>query len=146
MSAQRRRGTVWRVLGVYAVGSWVCLQVVDVLGQNLPLPGWAFSLTLVLLVLGAPLTAATAYLQSRRHERSDGGELPGGLDHRIFTWRNVLLAGVGALAVWGIAVTGWLLIGADQPTEGELLAVVNRKPLALSLLSGVFVRGAGVVG
>jgi hypothetical protein len=126
MASKKRRGPVWRILGVYLVGSWVCLQVVDVLSQNLPLPTWAFSLTLVLLVLGLPVTGITAFLQSRRNERTEEGRFQGGLDHRLFTWRNVFFGGLGALAVWGVAVTGWLLLGADQPSEGELLELVHR--------------------
>ena len=58
--APRGNTTVWRTLGLYAVGSWICLQVVDVLGQNLPLPSWAFPLTLALLLMGVPITAATS--------------------------------------------------------------------------------------
>jgi hypothetical protein len=126
VSAQKGKGTVWGVLGVYVVGSWICLQVVDVLGQNLPLPSWAFSLTLALLVLGAPITAVTAYLHSRRKWITDEGRPPSRLDHHLFTWRNVILGGVGALAVWGMAVTGWLLVRSDQPSEGEILALVSR--------------------
>ena len=135
MTSGKGRGPVWRILGVYVVVSWVCLQVVDVLGQNLPLPSWAFSLTLVLLVLGAPVTAATALLQARRHEIADGDGSRGGLNHRLFNWRNVLFGGVGALAIWGVAVTGWLLLGADQPSEGELLELVDRVDLSLIHIS-----------
>lgn len=113
-------------MGVYLVGSWVCLQVVDVLGQNLPLPAWAFSLTLVLLILGAPVTAATALLQRRRHDTPGAGSVPTGLNHRLFTWRNLFLGGVGAMAVWGVAVTGWLMLGARPPAEGELLETLHR--------------------
>ncbi|MBT8397744.1 MAG: SUMF1/EgtB/PvdO family nonheme iron enzyme [Gemmatimonadetes bacterium] len=126
MKKQKGKRTVWGILGIYVVGSWICLQVVDVLGQNLPLPSWAFSLTLVLLVLGAPVTAATAYLQSRRQEDPGTDGPASGLDHKFFTWRTVLLGGIGALAIWGVAVTGWLLVGADQPTEGEILAAVDQ--------------------
>ncbi len=127
MPAQKRKGPVWRVLGVYVVGSWVCLQVVDVLGQNLPLPSWAFSLTLALLILGAPVTAATALLQRHRHERTaEGKAAPTGLNHRLFTWRNLLLGGVGALAIWGVAVTGWLLAGSRPPAEGEFLELLHQ--------------------
>jgi hypothetical protein len=108
------------------VGSWVCLQVVDVLGQNLPLPSWAFRLTLILLLIGLPVTAVTAHLQSRHHDRPGDVGPPRGLGHRLFTWRNVIRGGVGALAVWGIAVSSWLLFGADQPTEGEILTQLGR--------------------
>ncbi len=54
--------SLWQVLGLFLAGSWLCLQVIDVLGQNIALPGWLFPLTLALLVLGLPVVALTAYL------------------------------------------------------------------------------------
>jgi formylglycine-generating enzyme required for sulfatase activity/dienelactone hydrolase len=121
MSNGKSRRSLWQVLGLYFAGSWVCLQVVDVLGQNIRLPSWAFLLTLVLLLIGLPITAATAYLQSRSHDKGDRR----GLEHRLLTWRNVVTCAVGAMAVWGVAVTGWLVIGGDEPSEGEVLAEVE---------------------
>jgi dienelactone hydrolase len=124
--APRGNTTVWGTLGLYAVGSWICLQVVDVLGQNLPLPSWAFPLTLAFLLLGVPITAATAYLQSRRSSAAPDGTLPSGFDDGLFTWRNTVRVGIGAMAVWGFAITGWLLLGSDSLTEGEILTHVQR--------------------
>ena len=59
------RRTFLSVVGIYAAGSWVVLQVIDVLNQNLGLPPWAFSLALVFLLIGLPVVAATAWLQGR---------------------------------------------------------------------------------
>lgn len=114
------RRTFLSVLGIYLAGSWVALQVVDVLKQNLGLPPWAFSLALTLLIIGLPVVAATAWLQERARadgvaarvgretgtsatERRTGG-LPG-----WFTWRNALLGGLGAMALWGVVATAWLV-------------------------------------
>ena len=63
MAAERHGRSLWQVLGIYAAASWVCLQVVDVLAQNVGLPSWVFTLTLGMLIVGLPVTAATAYLQ-----------------------------------------------------------------------------------
>ncbi len=125
MSERKSQRSVWQVLGVYAVGSWACLQVVDVLGQNIQLPSWVFSLTLILLLIGVPITAATAYLQSRSAQADDPRGTQRGLQHRLLTWANVIRGGVGAIAVWGIAVTGWLLLRQDELSEGEVLANVE---------------------
>ena len=39
MMKQKSGGRIWRILGLYAVGSWVCLQVVDVLDPTPTVPG-----------------------------------------------------------------------------------------------------------
>jgi hypothetical protein len=74
-----------------------------------------FTVTLVLLVIGLPVTAATAYFQGIC--RQAGGA------RRLFTWGNVLRGGVAALAVWGVAVTAWLLVARDGGnTEWDLVS------------------------
>ncbi|HUP18731.1 MAG TPA: SUMF1/EgtB/PvdO family nonheme iron enzyme, partial [Gemmatimonadota bacterium] len=122
MPETKRHRTLWQVLGLYAAGSWVCLQVVDVLAENIPLPSWVFLLTLVLLVIGLPITAATAYFQGSFSGRSrpfDGRQT---LTRRLLTWGNVVRGGVAALAVWGLAVTGWLVFGPGEVSEWEVVA------------------------
>ena len=59
MSDREGRRSFWGILGLYVAGSWICLQVVDVLGQNINMPSWAFSLTLTMLLIGLPITAAS---------------------------------------------------------------------------------------
>ena len=125
MSDRKGHRPLWRVVGLYLAGSWVCLQVVDVLGQNVELPSWAFALTLVLLLIGLPITAATAYLQSRVASATAERPTGRGLEHRLLKWPNVMRGGVGAMAVWGVAVTGWLFLGRDDPGEGEILAEIE---------------------
>lgn len=113
------RRTFLSVVGVYAAGSWVVLQVIDVLNQNVGLPPWAFSLALMFLLIGLPIVGATAWLQSRAPVDTPGG----GEDHTgsrtgprsVFTWRNAALGGLGAMALWGIFATAWML--RDQGAE-----------------------------
>jgi len=38
---------------------------------------------------------------------------------RIFTWRNAILGGVGALALWGAAAGAWLLLGGATPSRAD---------------------------
>ncbi len=105
MARERNQRSLWQVLGIYAAASWVCLQVVDVLTQNVGLPSWAFTLTLGMLIVGLPVTAATGYFQGiGRRKDSDTATSSG-----VFTWKNLRKAAVVALAVWGIAVTGWVI-------------------------------------
>ena len=104
--------SLWQVLGLYLAGSWLCLQVIDVLDQNIGMPGWLFPLTLALLAMGLPVVALTAYLHGTGRSKA-GSSTPAarpGL-RRVFTWKNAIRGGVGALALWGVAVTAWVAFG-----------------------------------
>ncbi len=59
-----KNSTALRVLAVYLGASWVVLQVVDVVKQNMGLPDWVFPFAL-LLVIGLPVMLTTAVLQGR---------------------------------------------------------------------------------
>jgi tetratricopeptide (TPR) repeat protein len=69
------RRSLWQVLGLYAAGSWIVLQVVDQLVQSAGLPDWVPSLALVLLLIGFPMVLATAFVQvgMRRQMAADDG-------------------------------------------------------------------------
>ena len=94
MTSERHGRSLWQVLGIYAAASWVCLQVVDVLAQNIGLPSWVFTLTLGMLVAGLPITAITAYLQGI--DRRKDSDSPAGIG--LFTWKNLRNGAVAALA------------------------------------------------
>ena len=109
--AERMRASrVWGVLAVYLGASWIVLQIVDVVKQNLGLPDWVFPFALLLLLIGLPIILATAFLQGGRasaeptHAASasdDSAREPGDLPtaspapagQRLFTWKNALLGG-----------------------------------------------------
>ena len=55
ISGSGHKSTLWKALGLYGAGSWVVLQVVDVLAQNAGLPPWVFGFALVLLIIGLPI-------------------------------------------------------------------------------------------
>lgn len=133
------------VLGIYVGGSWVVLQVVDLLKQNLGLPPWSFSLALVLLIIGLPIVLATAWLQSRAR-RMSGGERGGrsaeadpapgvrstlSTPRELFTWRNAVIGGLAAMSLWGVFATLWLLrdrIGERDGSAEESPAVAVEGP------------------
>ncbi len=129
------RRSLWQVLGIYLAGSWVALQVVETLSESMTLPEWVQPLALILLVVGLPVVLATAFIQegvkaapaapaeslgpSSAPPRDapsaspEGSPAPpsaaaSGAGRRLFTWRNAGLGGIGALAVLGLALGGWL--------------------------------------
>jgi tetratricopeptide (TPR) repeat protein len=109
-----------RTAGVYAGVSWLVLQVVDTLIDNLELPRSIFIATLILLGVGFVVVLATAWVQSRPglSERAQAEEVPeawefdgsdlvrslarGKLPH--LTWARALVGGLAAfLLLFGIA-------------------------------------------
>lgn len=145
------RRSLWQVLGIYLVGSWLVLQVVDTLAGALNLPDWAPSLAMFLLIIGLPIVLATAFVQDSARP---GGEAVGesetpdpvlddefGKRGGAFTWRNAIIGGVAAFAGWGIIAAGWLLLGG-VPTgdEGEATGPVSSSVIVVLPFT---VRGQG---
>jgi len=142
------RRSLWQVLGIYAVGAWVALQVVDVLGQNFGLPEWFPAFALALIVIGLPIVLATAVVQEGTHGPEASGEPVGGgqespsatppvrsSDSTIFTWKNAILGGVGAFALWGVVAAGWMLIrpgaGSSDAEPGSVEATRDLRSVAV---------------
>ena len=76
------RRSLWQVLGIYLVVSWVVYEVVQGLTEGLALPQWFPAFAVVLLLIGLPIVVATAFVQegispARRHDPTlmPGGEL-----------------------------------------------------------------------
>ncbi len=120
------RRSLWQVLGIYLVAGWLALQVVHTLVESLDLPLWFSSLAIVLLIIGLPVVLATAFVQEgtgSRPAEEPGSAGPGPVEtpvhagHRIFTWRNAILGGVGAFALFGLVSAGWLLLGPRTTTS-----------------------------
>ena len=120
------RRSLWQVLAIYIVVSWVALQVVDVLVDNFGLPEWLPTFALALLVIGLPIVLATAIVQEGgpslgradptllpREEEAVGRAQPTG-PRRLLTWRNAILGGVFAFALWGVVATGLLAPGRPE--------------------------------
>jgi eukaryotic-like serine/threonine-protein kinase len=69
------RRSLWQILGIYAVTSWVIWQVVLSLRDGVGLPDWVPPTALVLLLVGLPIVLATAFVQ-------EGGPARGGMAPR----------------------------------------------------------------
>ena len=112
------RRSLWQVLGIYLVGSWFVLQVVDTMSGALRLPDWASPMALVLLIVGLPIVLATAFVQVEASPESNEEEIfedgapaeeaasaPAVFAPRqLLTWRNAIGGGFGAfLILFGFA-------------------------------------------
>jgi tetratricopeptide (TPR) repeat protein/TolB-like protein len=133
------RRSLWQVLGIYVVGGWIALQIVDTMAGALKLPDWAAPIALVLLIIGLPIVLATAFVQEGMGSRATGevettsggtpipSDVPDeGARHRLFTWRNAILGGVVAFALlFGFAGLYVLLqdrgqgAASDPPAAGD---------------------------
>lgn len=130
------RRSLWQVLAIYLAGGWIAFEAVQTLTEGLGLPDWFPALALVLLLIGLPVVLATAFVQEggpgqdlKPREGAESAEAvqanaTRSAEHgspttsrRLFTWRNAIMGGVGALAVWGMVAGGWLLFGGGPPGE-----------------------------
>ena len=144
------RRSLWQVLGIYVVGSWFVLQIVDTLAGALNLPDWAPSLATFLLIIGLPIVLATAFVQEggRPHGGDDaddaaGSATPdeparvkpdGGARPRLLTWRTAIGGGVAAFALWGMIALGWLLLGGSPTSDGVQRDTAVAGPLSSSVI------------
>ncbi len=56
-----KRRKVFQVAAVYAVVAWLVVQIVDVVGEPLNLPGWIDAVVIVLLAAGFPIAVILAW-------------------------------------------------------------------------------------
>ena len=145
--------TLLQVLGLYAAGSWLVLQVVDVLVDNMGLPDWVFPFAIVLLLIGLPIILATAVVQKRlatpAADPAMSGETPApsAVDaamsvsappevRRLFTWRNALLGGGLAFLFLALVTGGFMYMrNTGVGPVGSLVAkgvLEERAPLILT--------------
>lgn len=133
------RRSLWQVVGIYLVGSWIGYEVIQGLTEGLGLPAWFPGMAVVLFIIGLPVVVATAFIQEGApgSSRPAGSGSPAAADESavgtktsargaassrghgsgsrsLFTWRNAILGGVAAFALWGVVATGWLLFGPES--------------------------------
>jgi len=131
-----QRRSVWQVLGIYVFGSWVALQVVDVLGNNFDVPAWFPRFTLALLVIGLPVVLITALVQKRLSRDTVVGRFEEtrtavvGTGH-LFTWQRALLGGAAAFAFWGAVAVSWVLFGPESSIGRLVPPSVDHRSVAV---------------
>jgi len=122
------RRSLWQVLSVYLISSWIALQVADTVTAALGLPDWVPQVALVLLIALLPVVLATAFVQegvggagrtgpaatieAEAAEAEVGAETPEpeerGAHHQVLTWRNAIMAAVVMLALLTVSAGGYM--------------------------------------
>jgi len=138
LAHEAHRRSLWQVLGVYLVGSWGVLQVVDAVTNSAGLPEWTPGFAFVLLLIGLPIVLATAIVQegapgrvfsSARSPEPGEYDAPvaqtaassgtGSLDRpstrpsavtRLFTWKRAIWGGVAAGALLIVSASVYLFM------------------------------------
>ncbi|NIR46716.1 MAG: hypothetical protein GWN99_20130, partial [Gemmatimonadetes bacterium] len=115
--------SLWQALVVYLGASFAVLEALDMVIEYFGLPRWLWPVAFVLLLVGLPFVVGS----SLAHEEEYGDEVPAGAREaaaaedqrlRVLTWRNAGITFVGALAVWGVVLSGWVLFGGRMSGEG----------------------------
>lgn len=145
------RRSLWQVLGIYGVASWAAIQAVETLTSALGLPEWFPPLAVVLLIVGLPIVLATAFLQQgirpaapeqpteeRGSEEAvsvgDAAVTRSASGFRaLFTWRNAIIGGVLAFALWGVVAAGWMLFSDGRPAGSEPAAGASDRAMLVVL-------------
>jgi serine/threonine-protein kinase len=142
------RRSLWQVLLIYCGAALVAYQAVQALTEGLGLPQWFPAFAIVLFIVGLPIVLATAFVQEAApptqalsDPASEGEPARVGVDaaargevadrRRLLTARNAALAFVGALALWGVVATGWLLFEERTAPESVESAALDRKMLVV---------------
>jgi tetratricopeptide (TPR) repeat protein len=114
--------SLWQILALYAAASWVVLQVVDVVKDNMGLPDWVFPFALLLLLVGLPIIVATALVQGRQvpetaettaaatsgTESGSASHSGSAAHHKLLTWKNALLGGGLAFVLLAVVTSGFM--------------------------------------
>jgi tetratricopeptide (TPR) repeat protein len=123
------RRSLWQVLLIYSGGGLVAYQAVQALTEGLGLPDWFPGFAVGLFVVFLPVVLATAFVQegmagpaarepvvvptgagdSAEPAEPAAAREPGAY-HRLLTWRNAILALVGAFALLGVTVSGYTVM------------------------------------
>jgi TolB-like protein/Tfp pilus assembly protein PilF len=150
--AEIHRRSLWRVVGIYLVGSWLAYQVILGLTEGGILPLWFPPVAVGLFLVGLPVVVATAFVQeglpggsralggadpaTTHRDRGEGSRSP---TRQLLTWRNATAAGV-VMFVLALA-GGALLFAPARPPSPE--ASLEAAPARITLAALPFANLSG---
>jgi len=139
--AEIRRRKVFQVAAVYAVVSWLVIQVVDVIGEPLSLPGWLPTVVIVLLGVGFPIAIvlAWAFDITPSGVKADSGAPLGGVAAQFTGQRTNAVLQILVLLAVGFLLADQYLLGARSGAEAD-------RPGTASIASRDVTRFAHVIG
>lgn len=73
---EAHRRSLWQVLGLYIVVSWIGYEVILALTEGLGLPAWVPPFALVLFIIGLPVVLATAFVHEGMTGQAAGVSRP----------------------------------------------------------------------
>ena len=127
-----RGGTARRAFGLYVAAAAITAGMAKVAVLVFALPDWIFTGAALLLVLGLPLFALTAWL-NRSSRGTTSGARPGvrswprsGAAPSVLTWRKASLATAGSLVAYGLFVSGFVMLRALGVGPGASLMAAGR--------------------
>jgi len=119
-----RRRNVVRVAGVFAVASWVLVQIATTLEESMNLPAWFDGLVVALLIIGLPVALILAWAFELTPEgvvRTE--DVPDGQSVTVETGRKLDYAIIVGIVILGVVI---LMKGSDQDaTEGSSTAAIE---------------------
>ncbi|MEO0366845.1 MAG: hypothetical protein AAF265_15300 [Pseudomonadota bacterium] len=118
--AELKRRNVIRVSAAYVVGAWAVAQVADLAFSNFGAPDWAMRALLVLLLVGLPIAAVTAWaleLGPDGLKVDDEGQTDPGYPDRVKRRLNITIAGLVLIGL-GLFIASVFRVptGSDTPT------------------------------
>jgi tetratricopeptide (TPR) repeat protein len=127
-----------KVAGLFGIGSLAVLALVYLLMLQLGLPDWVFVGAMALVVVGLPVTIATALVERQRATGSMPTPTSGSesVIHRWLTWRNALRGGGGAFVTLAVVTVAYMAMRTlGMGPVGTLMAkgvLAERDPILLA--------------
>lgn len=131
-----KRRHVLRVVGVYAVGAWLAIQIADTTFPYLALPSWSVLAVIVFAIIGFPIAVAVAWsfdLTAEGIERAD--PLTGSDPEKAVAVRPNLSGRrlvVSLVVITVVSTAGWLWFRSVRPTAPVHLDTVLVLPFQYS--------------
>ncbi|MEM6818881.1 MAG: hypothetical protein AAF578_08815 [Pseudomonadota bacterium] len=132
--SELKRRNVIRVATVYAVGTWLVLQVVDVLAGILSLPDWTLRFVLLVAALGFPFVLVFSWVYEltpegirRETEVEPGDSVTSATAHKL----NLTIIGLLCLTIALLLVNQFWYAPSSQRTEAAVATDLQPNSIAV---------------
>ncbi|MFH1764291.1 MAG: hypothetical protein ABIF09_08875 [Gemmatimonadota bacterium] len=130
--------SIWQVLSIYLIGSWLAFEVIQGLTEGLDLPLWVPGVAFVLIIAGLPIVLASACVREEplapapdsTLQRAEDPELeataqpdqaPKGVPAGgLFSRRGPAVAILAVLSLWGLVAVSWVVLTILRPGNASV--------------------------